>query len=77
MKTVFVKYSRWEDSGHALLDDVFVKKSKIVKVEDLTDLNKKFKKYTIDDVKVLESIDANGNTHIHFEENPFADEGAE
>jgi len=76
MKTVFVKYSYWQEAGHPMLDDVLVKGSKIVKVEDLTDLNDMLRNSTIEDVKILESVDENGNTHIHIETSPFADEGS-
>jgi hypothetical protein len=52
MKTVLVKYEKWCDSGHPLLDDYKVIKSEIVEVENLTELNGKFK--NIISVKVLD-----------------------
>jgi len=52
MKTVLVTYEKWIESGHALLDDYKVKKTEIVEVENLTELNEKFK--NIINVKILE-----------------------
>lgn len=52
MKTVLVIYRQLESAPHPLLDDTYVKRSKIVKVSDLTDLNKMFQ--NIVDVKILE-----------------------
>ena len=50
--TVLVKYNFVADSGHALLDDVHYKKSQIIQVDDLLELNDMFK--AILDVKILE-----------------------
>ena len=49
--TVLVIYERWVKSNHALLDDYKVKASKIVEVENLLDLNEKFK--NILEIKIL------------------------
>lgn len=53
MKTVLVTYEKWIDSGHALLDDYKIIKSEIVEVENLTDLNEKFK--NIIDIKIMKT----------------------
>ena len=52
MKTVLVIYEKWVDAPHALLEDYKVTLSEIVEVENLTDLNEKFK--NIKEVKILE-----------------------
>lgn len=52
MKTVLVTYEKWIDSGHVLLDDYKTIKSEIVEVENLTDLNEKFK--NIINVKIFD-----------------------
>jgi len=70
MKTVFVKYGVWINGGHALLDDEWTEKSEIIEIENLLDLNTKYKH--IIDVKVL----LNGNESIHTQEDPFSDEGS-
>jgi len=70
MKTVFIKYGEWIGGGHAMLDDEYVKRSKIIEVENLLDLNTMFK--DIIDVKVLD----HGNESIHTKEDPFSDEGS-
>ena len=67
MKTVFVKYGTWLSGGHAMLDDEWVERGKVVEVENLLDLNKDFKHLI--DVKVLDD----GNENIHTEKGPFAD----
>lgn len=64
-KTVFVKYSEWKDEGHPLLDDVIVKGSKIVKVNNLLELSEEFKGYMIADVKILETTYTNGNIYTY------------
>lgn len=48
---VLVKYKQWEESGHVMLPDELVEKSKIVEIDDLTKLNSQFSKIT--DVKIL------------------------
>lgn len=53
MKTVLVTYEKWIDSGHALLDDYKIRKSEIVEVENLTELNEKIK--NIIDIKIIEN----------------------
>lgn len=68
MKTLFVKYGVWVSGGHALLDDELVEKSEIIEIENLLDLNLRYKH--IIDVKIL----LNGNKSIHTTEEPFSDE---
>ena len=51
MKTVLVTYKEFIDSGHALLDGKFVRRSKVVEVKELTNINDMFKNIT--NVKVL------------------------
>ena len=68
MKTVFVKYGEWVSGGHAMLDDEWVERGKVVEVENLLDLNKDFKHLI--DVKIL----LNGDKSIHTTEEPFSDE---
>lgn len=70
MKTVFVKYGVWVSGGHAMFDDEWTEKSEIIEIENLLDLNTKYKH--IIDVKVL----LNGNESIHTKEDPFSDEGS-
>ena len=48
--TVLVKYKKWNEAPHALLDGKFSKHSKIVTVSDLEDINDMFEH--IEDVKV-------------------------
>lgn len=48
---VLVKYKKYIDASHALLDGSIVTKSKIVKVTDLTEINNMFTQ--IQDVKIL------------------------
>lgn len=52
MKTVLIIYEKWVDAPHALLEDHKVTFSEIVEVENLTDLNEKFK--NIKKIDVLE-----------------------
>ena len=52
MKTVLIIYEKWVDAPHALLEDYKVTFSEIVEVENLTDLNEKFK--NIKKIDVLE-----------------------
>lgn len=40
--TVSVTYLKWHDSGHALLDDYSTKETKIVKVNDVDEINDMF-----------------------------------
>jgi len=40
--TVSVTYLKWHDSGHALLDDYSTKETKIVKVNDIEQVNEMF-----------------------------------
>ena len=51
-KTVLVKYKKWNEAPHALLDGNFSKHSKIVTVTDLEDINDMFDH--IEDVKVID-----------------------
>jgi len=46
MKTVLVTYKEFVDGGHALLDGGYTEHSKVVEVENLTDLNDEFKHIT-------------------------------
>ena len=51
-KSVLVKYKKWNEAPHALLDGKFSKHSKIVTVSDLEDINDMFEH--IEDVKVID-----------------------
>lgn len=42
MKTVLVHYREWELAPHAMMNDEYLDKSKIVKVKDLEELNDMF-----------------------------------
>jgi hypothetical protein len=53
MIKVLVKYEMTQDSGHALLDDYKIVKSKIVELEKLTELNNMFP--NIIKVEIIES----------------------
>lgn len=50
MITALVVYKEFMEYNHPLLDSEWVERSKIVKVSDLTDLNKMFKKIVRVDV---------------------------
>ena len=52
MKTVLITYEKWIEGEHALLDDYKIIKSEIVEVENITELNEKFK--NIINIKILE-----------------------
>lgn len=52
MITVLVHYKEWVDAGHPLLDGTWVKHTKIVEVEKLTDLNNRYKR--ISKVEILQ-----------------------
>jgi len=55
MKTVLVKYKEYSESAHPLLDGGYIKKSKIVKVADLFELNELFSHAVMTKVKILET----------------------
>ena len=57
MKTVLVIYKKWNIAPHALLEDYETEHSEIVEVENLTDLNDKFK--NIKSVQIIEEIKHN------------------
>lgn len=49
--TALVTYWKWQEGGHAMLDDTKNKTTKIVEVEKLVDINKMFT--NLIDVKIL------------------------
>lgn len=42
MYVVLVHYKEWEPACHPMLDDVLIRKTEIVEVENLLDINKMF-----------------------------------
>lgn len=50
MITVLIHYKKLVEAPHAMLDDYFVKKSQVIEVEKLTDLNNLFKNITKIDI---------------------------
>ena len=50
MITVLIHYKEWKDSGFAMVDGSYVKKSKVVEVLKLTELNEMFENITKIDV---------------------------
>ena len=57
MIIALVQLETWKDSGHAQLDDYLVKESRVVEVENFTDLNELFPGSRITDIRVLERND--------------------
>lgn len=51
MYTTLVHYKKWHESNNAHFDGEYVKYSKVVEVEKLTDLNNKFK--NIEKIEIL------------------------
>ena len=62
MYIVLVKYRQFADSSHAMLDGEWVKQSKVVEVEKLTDVNEKFS--NVYDVDILERSSSKAEERI-------------